>query len=84
MEKTILLIGSTDGIGLDAGKMLVSQGHDVLLHGRSRSAPGAALTPPGALHCGTRLRHRSGDAQRVRASELLAHLTDQRGDRLAA
>jgi len=35
MQKTILITGSTDGIGLETAKMLVSMGHFVLLHGRS-------------------------------------------------
>ncbi|MFW2439588.1 MAG: SDR family NAD(P)-dependent oxidoreductase [Arenicellales bacterium] len=35
MQKTILVTGATDGIGLETAEMLVSQGHDVLLHGRS-------------------------------------------------
>ena len=35
MTKTILITGSTDGIGLETAKMLVSSGHDVLVHGRS-------------------------------------------------
>ncbi|MEO1433598.1 MAG: SDR family NAD(P)-dependent oxidoreductase [Cyanobacteria bacterium J06632_19] len=35
MEKTILITGSTDGIGLETAKMLTSQGHHVLLHGRN-------------------------------------------------
>jgi len=35
MQKTILVTGSTDGIGLETAKMLVSLGHNVLLHGRS-------------------------------------------------
>jgi short-subunit dehydrogenase involved in D-alanine esterification of teichoic acids len=33
MQKTILATGSTDGIGLETAKMLVSLGHHVLLHG---------------------------------------------------
>ncbi len=37
MKKTILITGATDGIGLETAKMLVSQGHQVLLHGRNRS-----------------------------------------------
>jgi len=37
MQKTILITGSTDGIGLEAAKMLVSKGHHVLLHGRNPS-----------------------------------------------
>ena len=35
MPKTILITGSTDGIGLEAAKALYSQGHHVLLHGRN-------------------------------------------------
>ncbi len=35
MSKTILITGSTDGIGLETAKMLREQGHTVLLHGRS-------------------------------------------------
>ncbi len=35
MTKTILITGSTDGIGLEAAKMLAAQGHRILLHGRN-------------------------------------------------
>lgn len=35
MSKTILVTGSTDGIGLETAKVLHEQGHTVLLHGRS-------------------------------------------------
>lgn len=35
MSKTILVTGATDGIGFEAAKILVSEGHEVLLHGRS-------------------------------------------------
>lgn len=36
MSKTILITGSTDGIGLLTAKTLASSGHRILLHGRSR------------------------------------------------
>lgn len=36
MSKTLLLTGATDGIGFETARMLVSMGHRVLLHGRSR------------------------------------------------
>lgn len=35
MQKTILITGSTDGIGLETARMLVLEGHKVLLHGRN-------------------------------------------------
>ena len=35
MQKTVLVTGSTDGIGLEAAGMLASLGHHVLLHGRN-------------------------------------------------
>ena len=35
MSKTILITGSTDGIGLATANMLVTLGHHVLLHGRN-------------------------------------------------
>ena len=36
MSKTILITGSTDGIGLAAAKLLVEKGHHVLIHGRNQ------------------------------------------------
>ncbi len=36
MKHTILITGSTDGIGYETAKLLVGQGHHVLLHGRSQ------------------------------------------------
>lgn len=35
MSKTILVTGSTDGIGLETAKILLKKGHKVFLHGRS-------------------------------------------------
>ena len=35
MPKTILITGSTDGIGFETAKTLLSLGHNVLIHGRN-------------------------------------------------
>ena len=35
MQKSILVTGATDGIGYETAKMLLSLGHQVLLHGRN-------------------------------------------------
>ena len=42
MHKTVLITGSTDGIGLETAKMLAEEGHTVLLHGRSAAKLEAA------------------------------------------
>lgn len=37
MKKTILLTGTTDGIGLETAKILAQEGHHLLIHGRSEA-----------------------------------------------
>lgn len=36
MQKTILITGSTDGIGFETAKLLISLGHNVIIHGRNK------------------------------------------------
>lgn len=47
MTKTILITGATDGIGLLTAKNLASEGHTILLHGRSSAKLDAAAKDVG-------------------------------------
>lgn len=47
MPKTILITGATGGIGLETAKLLVQDGHTVLVHGRSADKLDAARTAIG-------------------------------------
>lgn len=51
--RVILLTGATDGIGLATAKILVEQGHCVLLHGRNATKLAAVADELTALNAGT-------------------------------
>jgi NAD(P)-dependent dehydrogenase (short-subunit alcohol dehydrogenase family) len=55
MQKTILMNGSTDGIGLETARMLVSPRQHVLPHGRNRSTPENEKKTLSALPGGARV-----------------------------
>src|SRR5215467_15952680 len=45
----IFITGSSDGLGLMAARLLIDQGHEVILHGRNEVRSGEALAAaPGA------------------------------------
>ena len=67
MPKTILITGSTDGIGLETAKVLYSQGHHILLHGRSDTKLKASAKALSAL---------SGDGRVESYLADLSHMTD--------
>ena len=65
MQKTILITGSTDGIGLEAAKALYSQGHHVLLHGRNPTKLEAAKQTLSGLSGGGRVESYLADLSRM-------------------
>ncbi|MCB1951345.1 SDR family NAD(P)-dependent oxidoreductase [Denitromonas sp.] len=70
MPKTILITGSTDGIGLATANMLVAQGHTVLLHGRNPAKLAAAEKALSALPGAGRIESYVADLSRM--SEVVA------------
>lgn len=72
MLKTILITGSTDGIGLETAKMLVSMGHTVLLHGRNPTKLETAENSLSALPGGGRVERYGADLSRLTDVETLA------------
>ena len=67
MPKTILITGSTDGIGLATARMLVPLGHHVLLHGRIPTKLQQTEKALSALPCAGRIASYLAD---------LSHLSD--------
>ncbi len=72
MPKTLLITGSTDGIGLETAKMLVAKGHHVLLHGRSREKLAEAERHLSQLSDGARVEGFLADLSDMAAVEELA------------
>ena len=72
MQKTILVTGSTDGIGLETARMLVSLGHNVLLHGRNQAKLEEVEKTLLALPEGGRVESCVADLSRIADVEALA------------
>lgn len=72
MQKTILVTGSTDGIGLETARMLVFSGHHVLLHGRNPAKLAEAEQGLSALPGGGRVESHRADLSRMAEVEALA------------
>jgi NAD(P)-dependent dehydrogenase (short-subunit alcohol dehydrogenase family) len=65
VQKTILITGSTDGIGLETAKTLYSQGHHVLQHGRNPAKLEAAEKTLSGLSGGGRVESYLADLSRM-------------------
>ncbi len=72
MQKTILITGATDGIGLETAKRLVTKGHQVLLHGRNRVKLEAVEKSLSALPGGGQVESYVADLARIRDVDALA------------
>ncbi len=82
MGKIILVTGSTDGIGLATAKMLVSMGHQVLLHGRNPAKLEEAESMLSTLPDGERVESYVADLSRMAEVELLAKAVAEKHPKL--
>lgn len=82
MQKTILVTGSTDGIGLETARMLVSQGHHVLLHGRNPVKLEEVESTLSAHEGGGRIESYVADLSRMDDVEALAKAVTERHAKL--
>ncbi len=82
MDKTILVTGSTDGIGLETAKRLVQAGHSVLLHGRNPAKLADAERALSALPGGGRVESYLADLSRMADVEALAKAVSDKHDHL--
>ncbi len=82
MRKTILITGSTDGIGLKTAKMVASQGHDVLLHGRNPAKVADAETKLSAIEGGGRVESYVADLSRLSEVASLAKSVAEKHENL--
>lgn len=78
MRKTILITGSTDGIGLEAARILVAQGHYVLLHGRNPAKLEDVKKNLSGLPGGGRVESYLADLSRLSDVEALAKAATER------
>ena len=82
MQTTILVTGSTDGIGLETARMLVSLGHNVLLHGRNPAKLEKVEKMLSALPNGGRVESYVSDLSRMADVEALAKAVAERHAKL--
>ena len=82
MNKTILLTGATDGIGLETARMLATRGHTLLLHGRDAAKLAEVQAALSALPGAGRLETCLADLSDLAEVEALARAVQARHTRL--
>lgn len=82
MTKTILITGSTDGIGFATAKRLVADGHRVLLHGRNEAKLRDKATEIVGSADSPAVERYAGDLSNLDEVEALAEAVTGRHDRL--
>ena len=82
MQKTILITGSTDGIGLETARMLVPMGHNVIFHGRSPAKLEEMENTLSALSNGGRVESYVSDLSRMADVEALPKSVAERHHKL--
>ena len=82
MQKTILITGSTDGIGFETAKTLVSQGHHVLLHGRNKTKLAQAEKTLSEITDSSRIESYLADLSDLSNVEALAEAITEKHEKL--
>ncbi len=82
MTKTILVTGSTDGIGLETAKLLATHGHVVLLHGRNTAKLEAAVRDVAAIAKGDQVGSYVADLSRINDVVALADRISEQHEHL--
>lgn len=82
MSKTILITGSTDGIGLETAKLLAAEGHNVILHGRNPEKLAAAQQTLAAIAGSGSVEAYAADLSRLSDVEALAEDIKRKHDHI--
>jgi NAD(P)-dependent dehydrogenase (short-subunit alcohol dehydrogenase family) len=82
MQKTILITGATDGIGLETSKALVGLGHKLLLHGRNPAKLEAVCKAFSSLTAGAASEYYVADLSDMAEVEALAKAVAEKHSKL--